>query len=184
MNQAALPRSLLMLTVLLSATVPADAAMYQWTAPDGSIGLTDDPGRIPEPYRSTARPYHTPGSEFTIAPPVSDAPPALPATPPAEETPAGEVDLNGHDRAWWEERIASVQVEQTALLEEREEAQEKLNQVQYLGNNTVKEMQEQQALQRRIKELDDQLAQIDRLLTDGLPDEARKAGAPPGWLRN
>jgi hypothetical protein len=45
-------------------------------------------------------------------------------------------------------------------------------------------MQEQQTLRRRIKELDDQLVQIDRLLTDDLPDEARKAGAPPGWLRN
>jgi hypothetical protein len=39
-------------------------------------------------------------------------------------------------------------------------------------------------LKNQIARVDDELNEIDRVLEVDLPDEARRAGAPPGWLRD
>jgi hypothetical protein len=163
---------------LWGLSLPVDAAMFQWTAPDGVIGMTDDPGRIPEAYRSTAKPYQTPkGDGSTLQRFSPDA--SSSATAP----PAGEVDQNGHDRAWWQERVRSLNGERAAVQQERERVEQRLNKVFYFGRDTPQEQQEQAVLRKELETMDQDLARIDQRLTGGLPDEARQAGAPPGWLR-
>ncbi|MEW6325588.1 MAG: DUF4124 domain-containing protein [Nitrospirota bacterium] len=159
------------------AMTPAGAAVYQWTTPDGVIGLTDDPGRIPEQYRASAKPYRGPGSELSTV-----ASPEAPSTPAESAPPAEETDLFGHDEAWWKARVESLRAQRTKTQQEREAAEQKFNQLRYFGRETLEELQEQQMLQRHIDQLTEQLAKIDQQ-TRALSEEARKAGAPPGWLR-
>lgn len=199
MTRSALSWRLVLLAASLTAIVgldggpsPADAAMYQWTTPDGVIGLTDDPGRIPEPYRSTAKPYRSnhsaplsqPEPAPRAAPGDRAADSSPPATSPAGRELLGEVDLNGHDRAWWQAQIRTLRQERAALQRQREDAEQKLNQLHYFGRETPEELEEQQMLQRHLDELGQKVAHIDQRLSADLPDEARKAGAPPGWLRD
>jgi hypothetical protein len=49
-------RSLLavLFTMLFMLTSSAFAEMYRWTNADGSVGFTDDPGKVPEQYRDQA----------------------------------------------------------------------------------------------------------------------------------
>ncbi len=157
---------------------PSGAAMYQWTMPDGSIGLTDDPGRIPEQYRASATPYRGPMSELTTTPAPSAAPPGS-KTPAAR---AGETDQNGHNETWWRARTEALQEQRTTTLKERETTEQQINELHYFGRETVAELQEKQALRQHMAELTTQLTEIDRQTSD-LSEEARKAGAPPGWLR-
>jgi hypothetical protein len=182
---------------LWGLSLPVDAAMFQWTTPDGVIGITDDPGRIPEAYRSTAKPYQTPkgdgatlqrfspdaSSPATAPPPTAptDAPPGW--TPPTDAPPAGPVDQNGHDQAWWQEQVRSLKGERAGVQQERERVEQRLNKVFYFGRDTPQEQQEQAVLRKELETMDQDLARIDQRLTGGLPDEARQAGAPPGWLR-
>jgi hypothetical protein len=36
---------------------------------------------------------------------------------------------------------------------------------------------------REVSMYEEQIKEAENMLTDGLPDEARRAQAPPGWLR-
>jgi len=167
------------------AVSPAAAIMYQWTAPDGSIGLTDDPGRIPEQYRATAKPYQSPDMPPASTPPSgaapeSDAPSSVATTAPA----TADVDNNGHDRAWWRDRVKTLTDQRADLTGQRNKLEEKFNQLYYFGTETIGELQLQQSLREQLDDLAGQISDIDQQLTSGLPDEARRAGAPPGWVRD
>jgi hypothetical protein len=167
---------------------PAAAAMYQWTTPDGVIGLTDDPGRIPDQYRSTAKPYQAPEIEPPLNRPAAKT--VTPAPSPsmtARESvapPAAEVDQHGHDRAWWLARVQALTDQRAGLVDEQNTVEQKFNQLHYFGRETPEELSLQQTLRQELDDLTTRIAKIDQQLTSGLPDEARRAGAPPGWLRN
>jgi len=168
------------------AVNPTAAATYQWTTPDGSIGLTDDPGRIPDQYRSTAKPYG--GVEASPPQPPATAPPTKPHSSVATTTPAvssdANVDQNGHDQAWWQARVQALNDQRTDLTKQRSEIEQKFNQLHYFGRETIEELALQQKLRQQLDDLTSEINAINQQLTSSLPDEARRAGAPPGWLRN
>lgn len=160
------------------------AAMYQWTTPDGTIGLTDDPGRIPDQYRHTAKPYQAPEVQPPVNRPTAKAgAPAVPA-PGAAAPSETEVDQNGHDRALWQTQVRDLTDQRADLVKERNELEQKFNQLHYFGRETTEELNLQQAMQAQLDDLTNKINTIDHQLTASLPDEARRAGAPPGWLRN
>jgi len=162
------------------------ATFYEWTTPDGVIGLTDDPGRIPAQYRTTAKPYESPGvAPYSIQPAANAGQP--PPSPPASEPDSSmtsAVDQNGHDRAWWQARVQELKSQRTDLISQQEQAQKKFNEIQYFGRQTYGELHEVELLREQIDDKTDQIKQIDQQLTSDLPNEARQAGAPLGWVRN
>jgi len=162
------------------------ATFYQWTTPDGEIGLTDDPGRIPPKYRATAKPYVSPGETpvSTVQPTAKSAQTqrSAPATGPAESTPL--LDHNGHDRAWWQARVHELKAQRAELVDQRKQVEKKSNEIQYFGRQTYGELNEVQKLRDQINDIGDQIKVIDQQLAHDLPNEARQAGAPPGWLRD
>jgi len=164
------------------------AAVYQWTTPDGVIGLTDDPGRIPDQYRATAKPYESPGTTPLSRQPAAKngqphPPPAPSAAGPAEPTTVN-VDHNGHDRAWWQARVQELKAQRADLVDQREKAEKRSNEIQYFGRQTYGELNEVQVLRQQMDDLTSQIKGIDQQLASDLPNEARKAGAPMGWLRD
>ena len=166
---------------------PAVSAVYQWTTPDGVLGLTDDPGRIPEAYRNTAKLYggreETPKVERlggSITPPSAQTPSE---GPPSETSIRRNTDYQGHDREWWQARIQSLKAEQENIKKQRQVAEDRLNQLHYFGTDTLKELEEERILRNQIEELSQTLTALHQQLREDLPTEARKTGAPPGWLR-
>jgi hypothetical protein len=163
----------------------AAAAMYQWTTPDGTIGLTDDPGRIPDQYRATAKPYQNPETRPSVKqPPAGATAPEASSSVATNAPAAADVDQNGHNRAWWRERIQSLTNERADLTSQRDALNQKYNQLHYFGRETIEERTLQQTLRKQLDDLTQGIDDINHQLTSGLPDEARQAGAPPGWLRN
>lgn len=169
------------------AVGPTAAAMYQWTTPDGTIGLTDDPGRIPDQYRNTARPYGSPEESPPLKPPATTTPPRAPssvATTSPAVSPEASVDQNGHDKAWWQARVQALTDQRADLIRQRSETEQKFNQLHYFGRETIEELALQKKLRQQLDDLTNEITTIDQQLTASLPDEARRAGAPSGWLRN
>ena len=164
---------------------PAAATVYQWTTPEGVIGLTDDPGRIPDRYRATAKPYGTvttPPSSKQAPAPAAKPQPSTANTTAAEPTPP--VDHDGHDRAWWQDRVQELKDQRADLVRQREEAEKKFNEIHYFGRQTYGELQLAQTLRQQADDLAKQISALDQQLTSGLAEEARKAGAPIGWVRD
>ena len=164
----------------------ADATTYQWITPDGVVGLTNDPGRIPEQYRERATVYNgtsKPPSREPAAEEGITVPQQTAVTTPAGPS-IGEADQHGHDRSWWQQQIREVKDQLTFIGNQRKTADEELNQLYYFGMETPEELQRQQFLREKIGEFDELLAKLERRLTEELPREARKAGALPGWLRD
>lgn len=164
------------------------ATFYEWTTPDGSIGLTDDPGRIPEPYRKTAKPYDSPGVAPYSTQPSANAGQPQPTPSASDAGPAGPaiplLDKNGHNRDWWQARLHDLKNQRAELVERKNQAEKKSNEIQYFGRQTYGELNEVETLRQQIDEYGEQIKSIDQQLSTELPNEARQAGAPQGWVRD
>ena len=175
---------LFLLGVVLWLSAPNQVSfsgkIYKWVDETGNVGFTDDLLNIPEKFRNTA----TLESE-SAAPrqePVSAEKHIL--LPSLNEL---HTDGSGHDRAYWQGRVKELQDRRVELVEHKKEIDQKieiLNGPRGSGRLTNRNylklheelLDELSRTEQDIKEIDDQLE-------NGLPEEARKANAPPGWLR-
>jgi len=151
------------------------AVMYQWTTPDGVVGLTDDPGRIPERYRATATPHVESGTGLSMAP-------APAQTAPATTGPSLDTDQNGHDQEWWQQRLDELNDQQASLQQQRTDLEQQLAQSLSLSMYTAADMEAQKEFRQQLDDVDHQISML-QAQRAALADEARQAGAPPGWLR-
>ena len=149
---------------------PAFAQTYRWIDEEGVINFTDDLQKIPDRYRGQL--------DIVILPPLSQkeepkVSPLLPS-PPAEDT-----DLQGHGREWWYEKVRGWE-------EKRDQAMdrlEKLNlELQALKFRNIL-FAEQNRIIEEIRQVERERQEAEQMLTEVLPEEARKAGTPSGWLR-
>lgn len=187
--------------------------IYRWVDESGTIGFTDNPSSLPEKYQKTITLYGEtePGERPTI----------IERTRPPQhneelETPS-DVDDNGHDEAWWKNRVHELKSQRDLLLQEKERLQEEFNTTYSTwlnpfapGNENIKKIDEQrrsgkpvdpnlffglpvpqpevakklEELKKQIAQIDEELQAIEYDLNVNLPDEARKARALPGWLRD
>jgi hypothetical protein len=125
---------------------------------------------------------------------------AQPSSAPApyRAEPSVPADNNGHTQLWWKGKIAEWKKKLAEAQARYEKAQDDWNKYNGLvstlpagttTNPTVSDFQatQYQDLRGSARVAMDQ-AQADieeakRMLEEGLPDEARQAGAPPGWVR-
>lgn len=85
----------------------------------------------------------------------------------------GNLDKDGHDRAWWRQRIASCRAEAKNLREQHRAAS-----AAYVGSQKFGMPEEA----KRVEELN-QRAKTKEAECARIPEEARAAGAPVGWIR-
>jgi hypothetical protein len=156
------------------------AAVFQWTDEQGNVGFTDDPDSIPEKYRQNAEQLD---SKPVPKKPKTNITPALPPDTDPTGTPPMDVDDDGHDEQWWRERMQELRHRKEVLLAEKARLAEDTGMLGRLGLGNVEENQQAKETEDRIQQLDSEISQIDHELTVVVPEEARKANAPPGWLR-
>ncbi|MCB0219520.1 MAG: DUF4124 domain-containing protein [Chrysiogenetes bacterium] len=85
----------------------------------------------------------------------------------------GQADKDGHDRAWWRQRIASCRAEAKNLREQHKAAS-----AAYVGSQKFGMPEEA----RRVEELNER-AKAKEAECARIPEDARAAGAPVGWVR-
>jgi hypothetical protein len=176
--------SCFLLTFLLFS-VPAGAAMYEWTDDKGVVNFTDNPKNIPAKYRNKVKKRPSITGEPTESVPAGtpqpgESPQALEPTP----QPGKSVMYGGHDESWWRSRYSNLHQELKALQDglptKREDlsaARRKFTVYQFPQNRRAYYdlMAEVDKDEARIKDLTNQLESLDV--------EAARAGVPLDWRR-
>ncbi len=140
----------------------------------------------------------TPVQKIPVAPPQA-APPgkpsgkAKPAGPPSIPEAQVPTDNDGHDELWWRDRTEVWRKKRDEAMVRYKKAEQQWNTynglLQNVNPNTISQYETtkyQDLMGAGRVGMDNAQTDIDeanRMLNEVLPEEARKAGAPPGWLR-
>ena len=136
--------------------------------------------------------FSRPKGEVGVKNPGEPAPAPAPAIPQSQGY--HSTDNNGHDRFWWKARVYNWNKKYKDAAEKYKDASDDWNKYNGLlqGTSVGGSVSDYQVTQyqdmrgaARVK-MDDAQKQMDEaqnMINNVLPDEARKAGAPPGWLR-
>jgi len=155
--------------------------LYQWIDGKGVVHITDDLNKVPKQYRANARRLETvPGEEES----QSEPKPQVRTAPfNSEDREEREAELKDD----WQQRMRAAK-RRLANAEQRYKELEKKRDAAIMswggpasgrteGREEAARLEEQ--MKRAQQEIDDARNEMDVRI----PEEARKAGVPPGWLR-
>ncbi|HAK60471.1 MAG TPA: hypothetical protein DCO77_08835 [Nitrospiraceae bacterium] len=181
-----------MFFILMSAALPAPVCadekeekkqyLYQWTDGKGNMHIVNDMGSVPEQYRSGARRLETP-KERTGDDTRRDSPTQRGRYAPAPSS--GVNDAAG--RAQWQKKLGTAK-QRLARAEARYRSleEEKNTLLRAWGSPALAPV----ASRMRSEEIDKELVKAQKEIDEArnmidvvIPEQARKAGVPPGWLR-
>jgi hypothetical protein len=153
--------------------------LYEWMDDNGMVHISDDPGDVPEQYRRQVRKrLEQPAKEETRG--------QEQVAPPSEPQPEEESDQEIRKDEWrqrirdWKERLADAEKRYKAIEDERSKIIMRLGlSATALPGDRTRVIEIEGEMKTIQKEIDDDRNMIDVVI----PDEARKAGIPPGWLR-
>lgn len=151
--------------------------LYQWTDENGIVHITDDIGNVPEKFRGRAK-------RSEIFPEKEGITPV-----PAREAEQYQPDIGNEQRlkAEWHQRFKEARSRLENAEARRSQLQkEKADLFAAWGSPALAPV----ANRQRAEEIDSELDEIQKEIEDArrylettLPDEARRAGIPPGWIR-
>jgi hypothetical protein len=163
--------------MLLFSASHASAELYRWVDKDGQEFFTNERSKVPQEYQRTARLVKTDDNRVSIG-----GKPALPQSPTAEVK--EHRDKNGRGEEWWHRRAESQRLELRKLEDDRDLLLKKeQDEEKKLNRSSGKKKKSSAAHDRKKMQLEKKIAQAKRRLEMDLPEEARKADAYPGWLR-
>jgi hypothetical protein len=158
---------------------PASAETYQWTDKNGTVGFTDSLENVPPQYRQSAK--RVEGKESTKPLQVVPSPPGRDNTMPPASTDQDNL------YAAWRHRMIAARAELDALKAQREKAQTAYDAVRrptWIPNLRIFPIDPEKVAQAEatLKELEQRIRDKENEITTTIPDEARRAGVPPGFL--
>jgi hypothetical protein len=185
---------------LLPARLSFAQAVYHWVDAQGGTHFTDNPDAIPPQYRqggvsedkgvtatAPSSLESAPGSDSgneEAGPKKEEADTKKEPPSPYEaalQSAGASVDNFGHDESYWRDRkkFWEKRLEESQRLYDEARRQFNLSLQRHYSANQYKQMRNARQDMARLQ------AEIDkaRQTLAGLPEEARKAGAPPGWVR-
>jgi hypothetical protein len=166
----------LLLIVLPLATSFADT--FTWVDKNGVVGYADSLQKVPPEYRESAkrvdRSPSSPGSTGKTFQRVPSSPPSSSNAP---------IINSDQTYASWRERVRAAQAELDQLRSARADAQKEYETFRgELFKRGSAELNAESNLQSRLTDLENQITQKEYELNTTIPDEARRAGVPPGVL--
>ena len=199
---------LLLVSILILPARAVRADVYRWTDSRGVIHFTDSPENIPREFRSAPSGTAETGSPGPVANPPESGPPGTKPdeqTAPSEESsggassqeePQGEktspydeavkssdavLDHFGRDETWWRDRKKFWEQRLSDARRLHDETRRQFTRVNQRYDS--REYKEMKLLRERMEGLEKDIAKAQEMLGGDLAREARKAGAPPGWVR-
>ena len=171
-----LTKALIAVTVIVvSPSTSALADTYRWTDKNGNVGFADSLQKVPPQYRESARRTDGKSSPHSKTFQTVPSDPTGSAGPP----PADSEEMY----AVWRDRMNSARGDLEQLKIQREATQKDYDALR--GERFGKLFADPEADARyraKLTELDEQIREKERTLSTTIPDEARKAGVPPGML--
>jgi hypothetical protein len=160
--------------IVVLFAVPARAGFYKWVDKDGKENYTNELSKVPEEYRDQTVTVEPRDDRVSIG--------GRPTAPPTSGAAGAHKDQNGKGEQYWRmkaeglrRQLADLQDEYAIVLKQEQEREEKLK---AQGKPLKKATTNKKKLQ-----LEKKIAQVKRRLDVELPEDARKAGAYPGWIR-
>jgi hypothetical protein len=166
---------------LLFFATAVNAEFYRWVDRDGKENFTDDPTRVPPEYRDQSASPAVRQDRVSVA----GKPAAAEAAVSVKERGGNEHrDKNGRGEEWWRRRAENLRRELRDLQDEydlvlKKEREQEEKQAQAAGRKKKSKTN----YDHKKMQLEKKIAQAKRRLEAELPEEARKADAYPGWLR-
>jgi hypothetical protein len=159
---------------------PKKHYLYEWHDDKGVVHITDELGKVPPKYRDQARQVEVPKKDEAVKGrqgPQTQSGPGHPESQGGEEAGKAEWQRRMKDAR---QRLADAERRYWALDQKRREALEKGGgPASGRREGLVEAERIEQEMRRAQREIDDARNRIEVVL----PEEARKAGVPPGWLR-
>jgi hypothetical protein len=154
--------------------------LYQWTDDRGVVHVTDDLGTVPKKYRNKALRIEesTGGSEEAAQ---SQQQLTRPSRTESDD------DLDQERKAEWQQRLKQARKRVADAQRRYQDLDLKRNELLTRwaggasGNIGVK--LEADRIEQEMKTVQQEIEDARNELENVIPDEARKAGVPPGWLR-
>lgn len=155
--------------------------LYEWTDEKGAAHITDTLGNVPEKYRSRARRVEIRKKK--------EQPGALPAQPELTTTPQDQgASVSDEERKaeWrrkigdWKSRLAGSEKRYQELDDERNGLIRTWNLLALAPPDTKVRVGK---IDEEMKAVQEQIDEARKMIDVVIPEEARKAGVPPGWLR-
>jgi hypothetical protein len=160
--------------IVVSASTSAFADTYRWTDANGNVGFADSLQKVPPQYRESARRADGKSGPQSKTFQTVPSDPGL-ASPP----PVGSEEMY----AVWRDRMNRSRGDLEQLKIQRGIAQKEYDTLRGERFGKLFADPEVDARHRaKLAELDDELSKKEYELTTTIPDEARKAGIPPGVL--
>ncbi|HYA86991.1 MAG TPA: DUF4124 domain-containing protein [Nitrospirota bacterium] len=152
--------------------------LYTWTDSNGVVHITDQPGTVPERYRSTVRQVN--------APPEGEA-----GSINQRSSPDSGISGNGESaeniKQAWQRRMAEAKGHLADLERQYQALDQKRNQVLGrwggIASGHLEDREEADRIEQEMKQVQQEINDARNQVEVAIPDEARKAGIPPGWLR-
>ena len=162
--------------VVFSASA-AYAEFYRWVDREGKEFFTNEPQKIPQEYRGSAVKVNTDESRVS----VGDKPAAV-----RTKTSTGKEhrDKYGRGEEFWRKKATSLRMKLRDQQDEYAAAKKELNDAEQKPQNSHSaKKKKRSSLDKKMAKLEKDMAKTRRRLEVDLPEEARKADAYPGWIR-
>ncbi len=165
--------SVLSVCMLLFFAFAARAEFYRYVDQDGKEVFTNDLKRVPQQYRGSATVVQTAESRVS----VGNEPPTIRRASVA----AGEhKDKYGRGEEYWHRKAENLRLKLRDQQDEHDAVVKQLDDEQKPRKIGKKK---KSALEKKKDKLEKDMAKTRRQLEVDLPEEARKADAYPGWIR-
>ena len=154
--------------------------LYEWTDRTGGVHITDDLGEVPERYRSKARKIEIPKGQEVGPEQQTQGAAASPQGVSTEEQDAASKAAWQRRLRDWKGRLADAQARYQALDQQRLEA---LGKWRGAASGHLEGRVEAEQIQQEMNGVQTEIDEAKNMIETVIPEEARRAGIPPGWLR-
>lgn len=154
------------------------SVIYQWTDNKGVVHITDRLEKVPERYRSSARRVEAPAAEENDTEKQRISPNA---------GYSGEEGREVDQKTYWQRRMKEAKQNLATLEGNYRDLDQKHTEL--LGSwggaagGHLEDRVEAGRIEQEMKQVQQKIDDARNQIEVVIPDEARKAGIPPGWLR-
>ncbi len=158
--------------------------LYEWKDDRGVVNVTDDLSKVPGKYRSKARSLDQPGPGNTVQEQQQPQEPSV-SDEAADNAAQAEVDR----KAEWQQRMRNAKQRLTNAEDRYRQLEQTKQELTAQWGSSGAALPPQEAIDKA-DQLDGDMDRVSKEISVArdqvnvvIPDQARRAGIPPGWLR-
>lgn len=163
--------------VLFIGITQAQAEFYRWVDKDGKEFFTNDQLKVPPEYRSSATKVEPDASRVRVGDKHAK-------TANTRDDASQHKDKNGRGEGYWRKRADDLRRKLRDQEDGYSHIQKQLNDLDREPDRlNAKNKKSRASLEKKKAKLEKDIARTRRMLDKDLPEEARRADAYPGWIR-